>query len=1050
MGSSNLRPTRRIVICLFVLALVAAVGFCTWLLWVLRNAEKVGEEPYFTHDPSLSIEKTTPDGIKYTVNNSLASFRLDVVGGDKFTSRLFPDYASALKYCISLNLPVIPSVQMIHGKCKQFNDDLCAVLELAIQKGIPDGGVRGKRQALTSLAGQLLAEIEKAPAERKAPLEKALVYVATALDLGGTEVTLSPELKARVNTTRNAYLDMSIASTPTGFWQQNEDLRSLFVQDRWLMQGLRPSEEPGAVVALATIISRGPELAREFKLFREFDAKLTNPPRCIRQGELLSPSSACPSFSTIAAMLPGGIPIQDLLDPRSIQQFKMRFAGEFGETAGFALVSYSQSKEYDLFLQLANTGRTTDGEFSLDLIIDAVRNGTLSLEPKPDSGWYDYQWYALETLLRPEKARESPKLILSDAYKKRLRTAFKTALTKDRDTHIKHLPAITMCGSMDESKPIKSNVGPEFSVEPTATVYLRTARGYRFLRTALVATLGEKSLASLSRGPTGSGQNGNDLDTQLTKMTLLLYGIYDRTSTEIGQTPSYLPDEITRDEILQARTMARDWLAGASTDPDVTADTRVAVPISHYPGGPVRYWATGGIKLQRVKYEYMREPAVSGITPVYVPTFYYLPTDLPLEFEMVGGSPLSRAEFRRICDSSGDEATLRKLLGVKPDSNRPIVPFVLGACIVAVLAIVVLVPLLLRKYSPKVPVRKVVRIAFAILGSWVVVWILLFILSPSYRLKFIVRHFAARNIGIGLLLETRLFYPYAYRQTVPSYMLRSLADLLSDPNPQVRYLAMAYLSHIAVCRDDMTRAFAGIEGMDRALRTATDDPVSEVAQGALMLLGNFKSEGNVALLRGKLKSHRANDLICVGALVGLAKTGDPAALDDVMPFTDDPRRIVRRMAIDQLGHYRDARVTRRIAGLLRSSDEVTVRAALSSIAFHTYLYTNDITFSSVMDPVLLEMTQTATISGSRREQIARSIEDTALRVRAYENLLLNPSADKYTTVEDYQCQVAYTLREMGSNASSAIPVLQTLLEDPNTTGKVQTAVVDAIKCLRRK
>ena len=64
-------------------------------------------------------------------------------------------------------------------------------------------------------------------------------------------------------------------------------------------------------------------------------------------------------------------------------------------------------------------------------------------------------------------------------------TAFKTSLTKHRETHIKRLPVLTLGSSLRPKEPVPVEVAPEFRVEPTATVYLRYARAYRFLHNAM-------------------------------------------------------------------------------------------------------------------------------------------------------------------------------------------------------------------------------------------------------------------------------------------------------------------------------------------------------------------------------------------------------------------------------------------------------------------------------------------------------------------------------------------------------------------------------------
>ena len=75
----------------------------------------------------------------------------------------------------------------------------------------------------------------------------------------------------------------------------------------------------------------------------------------------------------------------------------------------------------------------------MQVLISAIRNGKLDVTPEKNSGWYDYQLHALETLLLPEKGLESDHLLLTAAYKKKLVESFKSILTQTRETHVKQL-----------------------------------------------------------------------------------------------------------------------------------------------------------------------------------------------------------------------------------------------------------------------------------------------------------------------------------------------------------------------------------------------------------------------------------------------------------------------------------------------------------------------------------------------------------------------------------------------------------------------------------
>src|SRR6185436_11912139 len=113
-----------------------------------------------------------------------------------------------------------------------------------------------------------------------------------------------------------------------------------------------------------------------------------------------------------------------------------------------------------------------------------------------DSGWYDYQIYALETLLLPERGPESEHLLLTAGYKKKLIETFKSILIQTRETHLKQLD-VGVAASSASIEPIDAY--PLHAAEPFPTFYLRTGRGYRFVRTFLQAALGADFLAGTER-----------------------------------------------------------------------------------------------------------------------------------------------------------------------------------------------------------------------------------------------------------------------------------------------------------------------------------------------------------------------------------------------------------------------------------------------------------------------------------------------------------------------------------------------------------------------
>ena len=68
------------------------------------------------------------------------------------------------------------------------------------------------------------------------------------------------------------------------------------------------------------------------------------------------------------------------------------------------------------------------------------------LEPRSDgnSGWYDFQTWALEPLVLPDKMPEASRLRMNDRYRDQLDDLFKSILALTRETHVKQLERLTL------------------------------------------------------------------------------------------------------------------------------------------------------------------------------------------------------------------------------------------------------------------------------------------------------------------------------------------------------------------------------------------------------------------------------------------------------------------------------------------------------------------------------------------------------------------------------------------------------------------------------
>ena len=336
--------------------------------------------------------------------------------------------------------------------------------------------------------------------------------------------------------------------------------------------------------------------------------------------------------------------------------------------------------------------------------------------------------------------------------------------------------------------------------------------------------------------------------------------------------------------------------------------------------------------------------------------------------------------------------------------------------------------------------HRALRVALLLLLTFLIIWTVALVASPRYRTRFLVRHIASRNIGIATMCGVRVFY-----RNVSPEVIAELVDLLSDENPQVRYLAIGYIS--SACMDsDGKKALAQIEGIEQKLRTAAEDPIPEVAGTAMIMLANFKNEENLDLLLRKLEQDSAVDLICSSTLIALSIIGDAKAVDAVLPFTEDPRDRVRWTALRFLGAYDDPRATTRLIRLVKTGDQSTSGVAAHAIGRFLHDFP-DSPLKDEMNDALLEAASNPSFSSDSRKQLVNQMSDTSSKVAAYISMLSEPSAgEHYGTTVDCQADAARELGWMGTNAAAAIPALKKAMQSP---GKIREAATEALGTIQR-
>ena len=462
----------------------------------------------------------------WELNASAAVIRLDCPTikpeQDDELFELNPTYARAIAKAKKLGKTMLPSANLLDGGAKQFDDGLYAALDAACYRG-----KLGFAASAPEFAASLfLALPEDSPARP---------FLAGALELAGKPQKLSADEERQKAKFLADFENDQVRSKPISFYNLSPGLQQVWKYFRYLQWDFdrRQQDIPNA---LAAAIKQNGKLLPPYRSIYEFYARLTNPP-LPRLQPLVDFAAAAPDVNFTRTVFPP-----------------------------------STSRETELFERLFADGLPSEANLMSELIRQ-IRSGKVDLQPKANDGWYQYQAYALESMLLPVNAQENEKLLLTAAYKRRLVEAFKALLTKRRETHARQL-ASAECKS---AEPLRSEqVRPRLRVEPCATFYLRTARAYAFVQNFLLATVGKDNLSKL-HGLSQWGKREPNLAADLEAMRLRFYGCYLIACEDLGMEPQLLPGEPV--DQAAARQSALAWLALLDSPdlhlavPDMTADT---------------------------------------------------------------------------------------------------------------------------------------------------------------------------------------------------------------------------------------------------------------------------------------------------------------------------------------------------------------------------------------------------------------------------------------------------------------------------------------------
>ena len=559
----------------------------------------------------------------WSVNLSATVTRLDQEllkpDSDEALIKLHANYRDAIRSVQSPGVEVLPSINLIDGKAKQFDDGLYAALE---QYWFQEhaGEFPGDLTFLKELA-------ESVPVD-----SRAAAYFAVGLDLAGIKIPATNQ--ASITFFKNRYTSDLVQSKPIGFYAWNEKLQQCYRVGRFFQMEFELDDNDWMQPVIRALQTKS-ERQTTYRHILARWARLSNSPSRLTVLDLVDHSTG-----------------KDLVRVRRQRNLT---------TSTVSLFPPGSNRESELTRRHFPNGFSAKDDIMRELV-KAIRSGAVDLQPKDGSGWYDYQVYALETLLVPNRGEESKSLLLSGNYKRRRLEAFQALMTKRKETHVLRSESgvKTAASAPTQPDPLE-RFSPRLRLEPAPTYYLRMARSYRFLNQALHEFVPENQLTIL-HGLTEQGTRKQPLLEELHDIERLFYGCYALSAEDIG-----LGLNVTEDEqavLVESRNIAEKWLTSYTDDPDIAVDTRVIIPVAEdLRRGVISVWATPGIRFSRLKTDYVPEspPRVktsesdewTALKPEQLgEAIYLLPVDEFVSVQVPSSRILNRKEFQGLCNEA--------------------------------------------------------------------------------------------------------------------------------------------------------------------------------------------------------------------------------------------------------------------------------------------------------------------------------------------------------------------------------------------------------------
>ncbi len=896
----------------YLLLLTAAAGAVWGGRWLWKHANKPpmgavsGIELLYRTDPVVPslCEYTAPDGTRYAVDTTGAAYRLSMRPEDSHSRQVFRSYADAMRYTRERGLASIPSTPMILATCAATDTECQTALELALDTH-PE---TGRRVLLRQWFDAVVRLRGTAPESGRPACDMALTYLGTSLRLQGEQPTLPSgfTLPDSPNTTNDP---------PLGPWAATPELATIWHRDRFLANGITiiDDSQASAAAILALTLPNG---------WKHHDAI----------ARVLHGKPPEPTFESLAVKLAAFS--NNPTDPAAASAVRQALTDPERPVVPAAL-AFATSPEDEILKPLGM--RAWDDPVAA--LIAAVRDGTVSLAPGPDDGFYRHRWFALETLAAPAKAPECHKLQLSTDYERRWQRAFAAGFTEGRSGFIKRLPIISMGGS--DTGPIPLDIAPRFTAEPSPIVYLRLSRAYRMLAEGIDGAR-EADLPDLA-----------GLTEALRLKSARLLGLAAIVYRETGH-PIPLTDSETGTDLSDAEKSATAWIANIETDPGISGDARTVVSLADDGMGTFRCPAVLGVRLEPVEYAWAEDPTVGGnIDPTFVSARLWLASPVPATLTTQTIPTL--AEFRKQCDAHTDVTTLCRSFGQEPPHLVTTPPrrwpWIVGGIVLFATGWVAWRWWARKRWRARLLTLAGASIALAALGAFA------FFFPPHWLARSIFT--APASLPRGIQVESQMTLE-KWTERWPKRKVRSLFfDLIRDPNPQNRY-AGAMLPLMSENPDTLADP---TEEELRTLRNAVNDPVPEVGLIAWRILVKLPPEKEFLLDQAARTSNAANtyfrlcdflhqyhsdpevEAVCLQLTrhadhcvrenaIGALAPHEPnrnAILDVFRTATHDSSPLVRSAAARKLGTYGTHDDLDRLVALWQDPSERVRRQAFGSL-----------------------------------------------------------------------------------------------------------------------